>query len=130
LKNLEQRAQNQALNVRNQFLSRAKQEKDKIVNTALNEARNAIQTSLSDMKNNMTNKSVNNAKNASSTPNNKSGEQREKLLNQSLEKIRNQGLQSPGELNPQPPNSTQFFDTKGQLLNFAGPSLGGSLGGL
>jgi hypothetical protein len=130
LKNLEQRAENQALNVRNQFLSKAKQEKDKMVNTALNEARNVIQTSLSDMKNNMTNKSVNTAKNASSTPNNKSGEQREKLLNQSLEKIRNQGLQSLGELNPQPPNSTQFFDTKGQLLNFAGPSLGGSLGGL
>lgn len=127
LKNLQQRGENAALNARNQFISRAKIEQQKMLNTAINEAKNAIQTSISDLKREISNKSVSDAKN---TPqNNKSGEAREKLLNQTIDKIKNQSISSGKELISNPPNQTQFFDIKGQLINFAGPSLGGSLTG-
>lgn len=127
LKNLQQRGENAALNARNQFISRAKIEQQKILNTAINEAKNVIQTSIADLKKGITNKSVSDAK--STTQNNKSGEAREKLLNQTIDKIKNQSVSSGKNLSPNPPNQTQFFDVKGQLLNFAGPSLGGSLTG-
>ena len=125
-KNLQQRAENAALNARNQVNTRINQEKQKLLNTALNEARNAIQVGTSEIRKNLLDNTINSIK--SSTPKS-SGPTRQNLLNGALDKVRNQALSSGKNLVPAPPNPTQFFDVKGQLIDFAGPSLGGSLTG-
>lgn len=100
---LRDRSRNLALNARNQVNTRVTQEKQKLVNTALNEARNFIQTGTSNL--------------------------RKELLDKSLQKAQNQPGSSGKPLKSNPPNSSQFFDVNGQLINFAGPSLGGNLSG-
>lgn len=127
IKGLQQTSENAARNARNQVNNRVNLEKQKLLNTSLTLARNAIQTGVSDLKKTLTDSAVNSAKSA--TPNSKPPQTRENLLNQTLQKVRSQGPFPKSEVNSNPPNSTQFFDVRGQLLNFAGPSLGGALGG-
>lgn len=103
MKNLQQRAENAALNARNQVISRARIETQKMLNNSINQAKQSIQNGVGTFV-------------------------RENLLNQTLNKVKSGPSPQP-QGKPNPPNSTEFFDVKGQLLNFAGPNLGGLLGG-
>jgi hypothetical protein len=127
IRGLQQTAENAARNSRNQANAKANLEMQKLLNTSLNTARNSTQTGTSFLKKSLTDSAVNSAKNT--TPNPKPTQIRENLLNETLQKVRGQSPVPRGPVNSNPPNSTQFFDVNGQLLNFAGPSLGRAIGG-
>jgi len=106
------RARNAATNARNQARSRVEQEKQKLLNNALNQARNFVAQSVADLRKELLDKVLNKIN----------------PLGNNLALYGNSGLTDKTKTVAGAPKKP-VYDLKGQLINFAGPSLGGGLGG-
>lgn len=126
IKSLQQRAENAARNARNQVVGRAEIEKQKLLNTSINAARNSIQTSTSNLRKGLLNKSLDKIYN--NVPESPISPFFQKNPNQNLSVYGNTGLTDKTKTVSGAPEKA-VYDLKGQLINFAGPSLGGSLDG-
>jgi hypothetical protein len=126
IKGLQQRAENAARNARNQIVGRAEIEKQKLLNSALNSARNAIQKATSNLRKDILNKSLDKIYNKVPEP--PISPFFEKDPSQNLSVYGNSGLTDKTKTVAAAPEKP-VYDLKGQLINFAGPSLGGKISG-
>jgi len=106
------RARNAATNARNQAVARVEIEKQKLLNNALNQARNFLAKSVADLRKELLDKVLNKIN----------------PLGNNLALYGNSGLTDKTKTVAGAPKKP-VYDLKGQLINFAGPSLGGELGG-
>jgi len=123
---LQQRSVNLARNAKNQLWSKVTFEKDRMLNNALNEARNAIQVSTSNLRKELLDKSL--AKINNQIPEPPISPFLQKDPDQNLSVYGNSGLTDKTKTVAGAPEKA-VYDLKGQLINFAGPSLGGKISG-
>jgi hypothetical protein len=120
------RARNATFNARNQVSGRVQQEKQKLLNNALNQARNFIAQGVSDLRKNLLNKSLSKINNQ--IPESPISPFFQRDLSQNLSVYGNRGLTDKTKTVAGAPKKP-VYDLKGQLINFAGGSLGGGLTG-
>jgi hypothetical protein len=126
IRGLQQTAENAARNAKNQLWSKVTFEKDRMLNTSLNEARNAIQVSTSNLRKELLDKSL--AKINNQIPEPPISPFFQKDPDQNLSVYGNSGLTDKTKTVAGAPEKA-VYDLKGQLINFAGPSLGGKISG-